>query len=554
MTRGRRLYKTAFCAIGLCSSILNTGCEGPFEQGVIYHARKPLGYKEDQFGNRIPDYSTAGYKSGGVPIPQIPVEISLHPREDAEDDTERIQTAINQVSNLAPDSKGFRGAILLEAGQYRVSGPLILKTSGVVLRGRGQHSGGSEILASGRQKRSLVLLSGEDAAQDRFNADRGDDRFLYRNVSDQSWEVIDLYAPSGRVYLQVAPLAGLAEAETVILEQRMNAEWVRILGMDDFPRRPDDKPVQNWDPVDFVFHFERTIEKIDGGRVYFDAPLVNPVFAQFGTTLLFKPELPNRILNCGVENLRLVCENGETDSKNGGAVAWNGVTVNRAQNCWVKQVTSVHFANTCVELGREAMGITVEDCAYLDPVARNGYGRRHGFIGAGQKQLFQKCYTRGAQYPFFVPGKTAGPNVFLDCYAEGSKSEIGPWGYWAMGTLWDNTYGWRLMIRNRGYAGMGWGWSGINHLFWNCDAGDAVSVQSPINGWNWSIGSKGKRIGAPFQGLVAHYSRHGKRAKPRSLYMRQLEDRLDPEAANAVFTENQRAGTVLFYLQDILSE
>ncbi len=552
--RPASFYQTSYLILALFCFLLNAGCRGPFQQGVIYHPKKPLLYKKDQFGNHIPDYSTAGYRAGGVPLPRIPEKVTLHPLQGSADDTKRIQAAIDRVSSLAPDPRGFRGAILLQAGRYRVDGQILLRTSGVVLRGSGQYSGGSEIWSGETPIQSLILLSGRDAPQDDFNAAGRGGRFLYRNSSDQAWEVVDLYAPSGRDYVQVAPVGGLAVGETVILEQRMNREWVRLLGMDNFPARPDKKPVPQWNPADFVFHFERRINKIAGGRVYFESPLVNPIFAQFGSTRLFKPILPNRITNCGVENLRLVASSGALEGEAPESPSRNGVTVTRAKDCWVKGVTSVHYANTCVELDREALRITVEDCAFLDPVAQEGYGRRHGFISAGQQLLFQRCFTRGAQYPFFVPGKTGGPNVFLDCYAEGFKSVIGPWRHWAMGTLWDNTHGGRLMVRNRGYEGMGWGWSGINHLFWNCNAADTVSIQSPVNGWNWAIGCRGKRLGAPFQGLVAHYSHHGERAKPRSLYMRQLEDRLHPEAGKAVFSENQRQGTTLFYLQDTLSQ
>ena len=543
-----------FCnSLSLISFILLAGCKGPFEQGVVYHPKKPLTYKTDQFGNRIPDYSTAGYGAGGLPLPRIPTKVTLHPLPGG-DDTERIQAAIDQVSKLAPNQQGFRGAVLLQAGRYRVAGPLALRTNGVVLRGSGQFSEGTELWAGESDAESIISLSGQDARQDAFNAAARNGRFLYRNVTDRAWEVVDLFAPSGRDYVQVAPVGGLAEGETVILEQRMNGEWVRLLGMDDFPTPPGKSPIPPWDPDDYVFHFERKIARIEGGRVYFETPLVNPIFAQFGDSRLFKPILPHRIKNCGVENLRLVTPTQGVERTPSNSYPRTAVKVARAEDCWIKGVTSVHFTDTCVELGREALRVTVEDCAFLDPITQNDYPWRHGFVAAGQQLLVQRCVTRGAQYPFFVPGRTGGPNVFLDCYAEGSESVIGPLRRWAMGTLWDNTYGWRLMIRNRGHEGMGWGWSGINHTFWNCRAQDAVSVQSPVNGWNWAIGCRGKRIGAPFSGLVAHFSHHGESAKPRSLYIRQLEDRLHPDVETAIFTENQRHGTTLYYLQDTLSQ
>ena len=107
--------------------------------------------------------------------------------------------------------------------------------------------------------------------------------FSTATPSDQTWEVVDLYAPSGRDYVQVAPVGGLAKGETVILQQRMNREWVRLLGMDSFPTSSGKLPIPSWNPDDYVFHFERKITRIAGGRVYFESPLVNPIFAQFGS-------------------------------------------------------------------------------------------------------------------------------------------------------------------------------------------------------------------------------------------------------------------------------
>ncbi|MCZ6673310.1 MAG: hypothetical protein O7C75_10275 [Verrucomicrobia bacterium] len=535
----------------LCILFSLTGCKGPMDQGVVYSKDDPLFYKEDQFGNRIPDYSTAGYGSGTA-IPQVPNKLTLSPTGSTEDDTRRIQEAIDKLSELEPDANGARGALLLEAGEYRVSGQIRIKDSGIVLRGTGQFEDETVLLATGAKQRSLIVINGRDPNQEAINKEQGG--FFYRQQSEASWEVVDDYAPSGRDYVQVAPLRGLVPGDTVILEQRMNQDWVNILGMESFPPRPDGTPSSSWDPADFVFQFERPIQKIDGGRVYLNAPLVNPIFVKFGSSRIFKPALPNRVRQSGVEHLRLVTEYVETENQSDEKHAWTGVEINRARDCWVRGVTTVNFGHSTVSTGTEALFVTVEDCAFLNPIARDGYGRKHGFLNAGQQVLFQRCFAEDCSFPFFIPERTKGPNVFLDCYASGTKAIIGPWRYWSMGTLWDNCYGQRLIIRNRGYDGQGWGWSGINHLFWNSTAFDWISVQSPINGWNWAIGSQGQRIGAPFQGLTGHISSHGKPVKPRSLYMKQMEDRLGTEAGREVFSENQRTGAVLFHVRDTLAE
>jgi polygalacturonase len=49
---------------------------------------------------------------------------------------QRIQKAIDKVSSFVPDDEGFRGAVLLKAGTYKVTGTVRIRQSGVVLRRR----------------------------------------------------------------------------------------------------------------------------------------------------------------------------------------------------------------------------------------------------------------------------------------------------------------------------------------------------------------------------------------------------------------------------------
>jgi hypothetical protein len=539
-------------AATLCILFMLTACKGPHDQGVIYRKGKPLSYKEDQFGNQIPDYSTAGYLNGAT-LPDVPVALTLIPNTNQEDDTRRIQDAIDKVSQLPLTAEGFRGAVLLESGNYFVADQLHIEASGVTLRGEGQFESGTIIHATGEKQRSLLVISGVDEEQDAYNREKAG-IFCYQNREASNWEVIEDYVPSGARIVQVTPVRGLKKGDTIILEQRMNQEWVKVLGMDAFPPQPNGRESPPWDSNDFVFQFERTIEIIDGGRIHLNAPLVNPVFTRFGTTILFKATLPNRIEQVGVEQLRFVSAFKPSEDSSDEAHAWTGVELNRVKNAWVRSVTSVHFGNATVSAGKENLQLTIQDCAYLNPVAQYGYGRRHGFINTGQQILIQRCFTEDCSFPYFIPERTAGPNVFLDCYSKGEKAVIGPWRFWAMGTLWDNTYGEKLMIRNRGFDGDGWGWSGINHLFWNSTAFDWISIQSPVNGWNWAIGSKGDRLGGPFLGLTGHVSDHGNSIQPRSLYMRQLEDRVGKPESSGNFTDNQYSGSVLFHLRDTLSE
>ena len=69
-----------------------------------------LVYVTDSLGNKIPDFSNAGYKGGGVSIPYVAVKETVWPV--LGDNADNIQAAIDRVSALPLDVNGFRGAVL----------------------------------------------------------------------------------------------------------------------------------------------------------------------------------------------------------------------------------------------------------------------------------------------------------------------------------------------------------------------------------------------------------------------------------------------------------
>src|SRR5665647_2982765 len=103
-----------------------------------------LVYVADSLGNRIPDFSNAGYKGGGVPIPYVANKKIIWPVMG--DNSINIQAAIDSVSSLPPDAAGFRGAVLLKMGFYELESPLFIRTSGVVLRGEGMSDTGTMLV------------------------------------------------------------------------------------------------------------------------------------------------------------------------------------------------------------------------------------------------------------------------------------------------------------------------------------------------------------------------------------------------------------------------
>jgi pectin methylesterase-like acyl-CoA thioesterase len=72
-----------------------------------------------------------------------------------------IQDAINEVSQIKEDSKGFRGTILLKKGVYRIADSIYIHAGGIVLRGEGDSKNGTVLVASGKGQRTLINIVGK---------------------------------------------------------------------------------------------------------------------------------------------------------------------------------------------------------------------------------------------------------------------------------------------------------------------------------------------------------------------------------------------------------
>src|SRR4051812_922562 len=115
-----------------------------------------LQYKTTPAGDRIMDFSFAGYMGGGVALPDVPVKKTIKP-SGGEDDTANIQAAINEVAAM-PIKNGFRGAVLLDSGTFSCAGTISISTSGIVLRGAG--SG----LLDGKPSTTIKMVGGRHRA------------------------------------------------------------------------------------------------------------------------------------------------------------------------------------------------------------------------------------------------------------------------------------------------------------------------------------------------------------------------------------------------------
>ena len=114
-----------------------------------------LKYIPDEKGNIIPDFSRVGYYGNDKEIPDVPVVKTIQPA--AEGTSEMIiQSAIDEVSKKTPGKDGFKGAILLKRGVYKIPEEIKIESSGIVLRGEGDDANGTRLVAQSKKQVSLM--------------------------------------------------------------------------------------------------------------------------------------------------------------------------------------------------------------------------------------------------------------------------------------------------------------------------------------------------------------------------------------------------------------
>lgn len=492
----------------------------------------------DALGNRILDYSTVGYRNGTAPIPDVPVKITLSPV--AGDDAATIQAAINAVKGLSLDTNGFRGAILLNAGEYQIAGNLTIDASGIVLRGVGDDTNGTVLRATGAGQRSLIRVAGSGSAS---------------TVANTTHNITNQYVPVGARSFNVDSTSGLAVGDRVMVRRIATEDWIQDLGMDllgpGSGGEADDVP---WTASSYHLDFDRIITRIEGSRITVDAPITCAIEAKYAGGTIRKFTWSGRINNVGIESIRGVSDFDPSVTTNVSAPTyyadenhgWTFIQFGAVEHAWARRVTSQYFGFACVALYSGARCVTVQECRSLDPVSVITGSRRYAFVMDGaQLCLVQNSYTHKDRHQFVTQARTMGPNVFVDGLSDTAYSDAGPHHRWGTGAIWDNitVNGNSLNVQNRGNYGTGHGWAGGNEVVWNSKANSFI-VQNPPTARNWLIGSVGTiQNGTAYVGPhdPGTYDSHGANVFPNSLYYAQLQDRL---AAVKVETREYAVGEI----------
>ena len=193
-----------------------------------------LTYKTTPAGDRIMDFSSAGYAGGGVALPVVPVKVTVSP-SGTEDETTHIQAALDKVAAL-PLENGFRGAVLLASGNFPCAHTLVIPASGVILRGSGS--------SAGDQCSTIQMFGGRHVAIAVHGAVAGRRRSA-DSLPTGTFQtmVADAYVPAGAASFQLRDASGLAVGDWIGIQRPITTAWVKFMHMDDLTR--DGEP-QTW--------------------------------------------------------------------------------------------------------------------------------------------------------------------------------------------------------------------------------------------------------------------------------------------------------------------
>ena len=72
----------------------------------------------------------------------------------------------------------------------------------------------------------------------------------------------------------------------------------------------------------------------------------------------------------------------------------SAITIENAENVWVRQILFTHFAGSAVATYETARKVTVEDCVSLAPVSEIGGWRRNTFFYNGAANIISKVICR----------------------------------------------------------------------------------------------------------------------------------------------------------------
>ena len=429
-----------------------------------------LAYKTLPAGDKIMDFSFAGYEAAGAPIPEVATSVTVEPGGDA---SASIQHAVDQVSAMKLVD-GHRGAVQLAAGVYECNKTIKITASGVVLRG----VEGTILKLSGSPHIAIMAV-GE----------------VKETSAGRPTLITDSYVPSGSTTFSVASASGLAAGDTIRITRPVTAAWVKFMGMADLVRPGKE---ERW--LSGTLETDRIVQSIDANRITVTIPLADNYDARYlnppGCTVE-KVTVAGGISQVGIEHLKIESPPQAITIDD---PQYSGVHFDGVEDSWIRDL-DLHDTVSSIDINRSCSRLTVQRVSISHTVATKGAAKFADLGDSGTQVLFDHCTCEGDGLFYFATfGRVQGPNVLLNCAFHGNGT-IEPHMRWSTGLLVDNCEvpTGSIDLKNRGIMGSGHGWTIGWSVAWNCRAKNFL-VQQPPGSMNWAIGCTGAAESAAMPG------------------------------------------------------
>jgi hypothetical protein len=511
-----------------------------------------LRYVADAQNNYIPDFSYAGYKNGEKSLPDFSVIKTIFPVEG--DNTAHIQSALDEIAVMTADENGFRGALLLAAGNYEIHGTIVIRESGIVLRGVGEEE-------DPLSNTVLLGIGNSPAERDLIQVGNAPNVDWKREVAGTRSTVTSDFVPAGSRSLQVAAPELYSEGNNVIIRHPSTPEWLASIN---FGGTDIDAPWASGE-IDIVYNRYITAVDFEEGKITLDVPIYDHFdlnLSQAEIYVLNKVDIKQHI---GIENLRIDIQTAGELTENH---AKNAIRLIGVEDCWVRNITALHFTYAAVDT-RIASRVTVKDCQGLEPHSEITGARRYNFaVGTMSNQiLFENCHATEGRHSYVSNGASSVSGiVFYNCTSEVDYASSEGHRRWSQGLLYDNITFSKpqtntlIGLYNRGSFGTGHGWSTTNGVAWNVKMPQSrvIILQKPPGRQNYAIGSQAIVTNTHrFAHPIGYAELTNETLLIPSLYVKQLEVRLNqgvaPDAP-AKLQAQQMNGMVLLNWLDVASQ
>ncbi|MCU0793989.1 MAG: chitobiase/beta-hexosaminidase C-terminal domain-containing protein [Opitutaceae bacterium] len=508
------LTATALVATALTGSAWNS------EKVVVDPVTGKLSYPADSEGNRIPDYSNAGYRGADHDIPQVDRIVGTIPAGST-------LAQINAIIAAANVSPAQPGVLLMEAGTYTIDGTISVNKPGLVLRGAGdgRDGGPATIIKQTNMVWQTVVIDVNGGAADSFRT----------KVAGTETEITTQRVQVGSRSFQVANAGAFQVGDNIIINHPCTQRWEDTV---DPQNLWDVDPSHTQKDINLgAIRYHRYITAISGNTITVDAPVFNHLDRALSISTIYKYGRTSTIKEVGIENLQVQGAPRTINTDTGKNGTDDAIRFRAAENCWIRGVSVKFAARAGIVFTGASTRCTAYDCRVTDPAGAEVGGNWYGFaVQEAQLILFNKCYSAGQRHAFITNGTVYDSGiVVLNSILASPRGSAEMHRLWGQGMLFDGCVvtqpkGVSISLTNRGKAGSNHGWAAAHGVIWRCDGGGKpFTVQKPVTAQNYAIGNfncvtvNNAGLGAGPLGYVEGTGRAG--LEPQSLYLAQLRQR-----------------------------